>query len=204
MRKLREQADISQEEIGQALGYAVGTARQSLSKIERGETTLTVEHFLNYAKKLKVSPIELLRNLDSPEGQIMPPGLADSPAIPYANDDVIPLVTYEASDTRKVAGYVARPPSLRGVRHGYAVYMGDDQMEPRYAAGWLLYVNPIKPPRSGRDIFIVRRNATPMVRQLERQTTKLLIVKALAERKSIEIPVDDVASLHMIVGADQD
>src|SRR3979411_2572638 len=43
-------------------------------------------------------------------------------------------------------GYTPRPSNLSGVRGAYAIYMVGAGMEPRYEQGWLLHVNPYKPP----------------------------------------------------------
>ena len=41
----------------------------------------------------------------------------------------------------------------------YALYMVGRSMSPRYEPGWLLHINPGRPPISGRDIVIYKRNS---------------------------------------------
>src|SRR6185437_12480051 len=130
LRRLRETRKISQEELGVAMGYAPGQARQSVSKIERGLTKLTVDALVKGAEKLQVDPAQLL-TLDQPSEAPGVQGLLDG-AIEHPGD-VIPLVSYDGSAERRIAGQVMRPPSLRGVRHAYAYYAPDDSMHPRYA-----------------------------------------------------------------------
>ena len=49
------------------------------------------------------------------------------------------------------------PANLGGVRAAYAIYMVGDSMEPRYEQGWLLHVNPFKPPTRGRDVVVYKQ-----------------------------------------------
>jgi transcriptional regulator with XRE-family HTH domain len=67
-------------------------------------------------------------------------------------------------------GYTPRPANLSGVRGAYAIYMFAADMEPRYEQGWLLHVNPFKPPTRGRDVVVYKKEpgrADQAVRQLE-------------------------------------
>lgn len=201
MRRLREKRKISQEELGVAMGYAPGQARQSVSKIERGLTKLTVDALVKGAEKLQVDPAQLLtvQELDEAPGV---QGLLDG-AIEHPGDS-IPLIAYDGSPERRIAGQVARPPSLRGVRHAYAYYAPDDSMHPRYSAGWLLYVNPAKPPRAGRDVIVLRRTGAPIVRCLSSVEADEYIFKALSAPEPQRISKAEIQALHLIVGSDQD
>jgi len=201
LRQLRERRKISQEELGVAMGYAPGQARQSVSKIERGLTKLTVDALVKGAEKLQVDPGQLLAVDELSEAPGVQ-GLLDG-AIEHPGD-VIPLVAYDGSPERRIAGQVMRPPSLRGVRHAYAYYAPDDSMQPRYAAGWLLYVNPAKPARAGRDVVVLRRDGAPIVRCLEAVLGNEYVLRALSAPEPERVARAEIQALHLIVGSDQD
>ena len=65
-------------------------------------------------------------------------------------------------------GYTPRPANLAGVRGAYAIYMVGDSMEPRYEQGWLLHVNPFKPPTRGRDVVLYKTDQAVLIKQFVR------------------------------------
>ena len=65
-------------------------------------------------------------------------------------------------------GYTPRPANLGGVRDAYAIYMVGDSMEPRYEQGWLLHVNPFKPPTRGRDVVVYKTDEAVLIKQFVR------------------------------------
>ena len=204
LRALRLKRGLTQEELGLAVGFDIGQARQRVSKLETNKQPMTTDHLRKFADALHTTPGEIL------EGELPPRGSATSRRAGGVvvntvaeQGEAIPLVAY-GNDGRHVVGYVERPPSLRGVRHAYALYVFDDRMEPRYVPGWLLYVNPTKPPHVGRDVFVVRRAGMPLVRQLERQTCGEIVLRALVDDERIILKQDEVAEMHLIIGADQE
>ena len=62
-------------------------------------------------------------------------------------------------------GYTPRPANLGGVRAAYAIYMVGDSMQPRYEQGWLLHVNPFKPPTRGRDVVVYKQGQIVLIKQ---------------------------------------
>ncbi len=122
--------------------------------------------------------------------------------------DAIPIFAFvvdEAGETTKRAvGMTPRPPSLRAVRDAYAMYTPDDSMEPRYGVGWLLYVNPAKPAREGRDVVVYRKTGLPVVRHLERGASGRQRIVALAAEHEEAVAADETMTMHLIVGSDQE
>jgi transcriptional regulator with XRE-family HTH domain len=196
VKALREAQDLTQEDIARAIGIE---DRQTIYKIETGKRALRSEELPKVAELLHTT-VEYIVDGRGPRGDAMY-GLGES-AASFAQDS-IPLVAY-AQGERHVEGYTERPPSLRGVRHGYAVYVWDDRMEPRYSPGVLLYVNPSKPARPGRDVVVLRRAGLPTIAQLERLERESIVVRALKDGESTTIKRDDVSALHLVVGTDQD
>ena len=206
LRMLRLARGLTQEQLGLAVGFDQDQARQRVSKIEKNRVPLTTNDLRKFADALQTSPSDILDGAkEPPSGRISGKRGVSVVGTVVEQGEAIPLVAYSPSgEERRHVGHVERPPSLRGVRHGYAIYMFDDRMEPRYAPGWLLYVNPTKPPRVGRDVLVVRHNAPPLVRQLERQTRDSIVLRALADEEPLRLKPDEVSEMHLVVGSDQE
>ena len=102
------------------------------------------------------------------------------------------------------SGYTARPASLAGVRGAYAIYMDDDSMAPRYEQGWLLHVNPFKPPVRGRDVVVLKRGQIVLIKQFVGWEGDTLILRQLNPPDTLRIPREDVVECHLVVGTDQE
>jgi len=101
-------------------------------------------------------------------------------------------------------GYTPRPASLEGVRSAYAIYMVGDSMEPRYEPGWLLHVNPFKPPTRGRDVVVYKEGQVVLIKQFVGWEGDTLVLRQLNPPISLRIPRGQVRECHLIVGADQE
>jgi len=101
-------------------------------------------------------------------------------------------------------GYTARPNNLVGVRGAYAIYMVGDSMEPRYQQGWLLHVNPFKPPTRGRDVVVYKQDKAVLIKQFVRWDSDALALRQLNPEREIRIPRGEVGECHLIVGVDQE
>ena len=101
-------------------------------------------------------------------------------------------------------GYTARPANLNGVRGAYAIYMVGDSMEPRYEQGWLLHVNPFKPPTRGRDVIVYKTDQAVLIKQFVRWEPEALLLRQLNPPQELRVPRDDVAEAHLVVGVDQE
>jgi phage repressor protein C with HTH and peptisase S24 domain len=101
-------------------------------------------------------------------------------------------------------GYTLRPTNLAGVRDAYAIYMIGDSMEPRYEQGWLLHVNPFKPPIRGRDVVLYKTNDAVLIKQFIRWDSDALILHQLNPPLELRIPREAVRDCHLVVGVDQE
>jgi transcriptional regulator with XRE-family HTH domain len=205
IRQLRKARGLSQQELGVAVGFDEGQAKQRVSKIELNKVPISTGVLRRFAEALQTTPASILDG-ETTEGLRNSGGReASVVATDVELGEAIPLVAFSQNGTeRRIVGHVERPPSLRGVRHGYAVYAFDDSMEPRYESGWLLYVNPDKPPRPGRDVLVVRQNAPPLVRRLERRSDEVVILRALVDDAGTTVRKAEIATMHLIVGSDQE
>src|SRR4029077_18217505 len=85
-------------------------------------------------------------------------------------------------------GYTPRPSNLTGVRGAYAIYMVGDSMVPRYEQGWLLHVNPFKPPTRGRDVVVYKSGQAVLIKQFVRWDNEALVLHQLNPPQEIRIP----------------
>lgn len=102
-------------------------------------------------------------------------------------------------------GYVARPPSLDGIKEAYAVYMTGDSMEPRYFAGEILQVHPYKPPKAGDFVVIQTCNSDDVhhyfVKRYVRKTAKELICRQYNPDSEVRYKTAEILAIHTIVGS---
>ena len=101
-------------------------------------------------------------------------------------------------------GYTPRPANLSGVRGAYAIYMVGDSMEPRYEQGWLLHVNPFKPPIRGRDVVVYKQGQAVLIKQFVRWEADSLVLRQLNPPAELRLPRAEVLECHLVVGVDQE
>ena len=101
-------------------------------------------------------------------------------------------------------GYTPRPSNLDGVRGAYAIYMVGDSMEPRYQQGWLLHVNPFKPPTRGRDVVVYKKDGAALIKGFVRWDGEVLILQQLNPAQELRVPRAEVSECHLVVGVDQE
>ena len=101
-------------------------------------------------------------------------------------------------------GYTPRPANLAGVRAAYAIYMVGDSMEPRYQPGWLLHVNPFKPPTRGRDVVVYKTGNAVLIKQFVRWDNDTLILRQLNPPGELRVLRGDITECHLVVGVDQE
>jgi len=101
-------------------------------------------------------------------------------------------------------GYTPRPANLTGVRDAYAIYMIGDSMEPRYEQGWLLHVNPFKPPTRGRDVVVYKTDNAVLIKQFVGWQGDNLVLRQLNPEETLTIPKGEVAECPLVVGVDQE
>jgi phage repressor protein C with HTH and peptisase S24 domain len=82
--------------------------------------------------------------------------------------------------------------------------MVGDSMEPRYMAGWLLHVNPFKPPTRGRDVVVYKNDQAVLIKQFIGWNDDALVLRQLNPEETLRIPRNEVAECHLVVGVDQE
>jgi phage repressor protein C with HTH and peptisase S24 domain len=220
-----DQAGASQADLARHLRLAPS----AVSRMLKGERQMKLIEAVQVAAFLGVSQEEVLRYAGA---GVDPPASADPPrrgrpprpaaigrmprpvqsaTIPLARGDTIPIRSAARGGGEQEMflgdgpiGYTPRPTNLAGVRDAYAIYMIGDSMEPRYEQGWLLHVNPFKPPTRGRDVVLYKTNDAVLIKQFVRWDSDALILRQLNPPSELRIPRDEVRDCHLVVGVDQE
>jgi transcriptional regulator with XRE-family HTH domain len=92
-------------------------------------------------------------------------------------------------------------PQLANVVNAYAVTVPTNHNEPRYGAGDVVYVNPALPPREGDSVFVCRTDGTAAIGKLEKFNGGVRIGFLKPGVEATTIPLEEIRSIHRIVGA---
>lgn len=145
--------------------------------------------------------LELGTPRDYPQRSAAPRGFSDVPAMSY--DEGLPpppVPVFRAPSHGEVIDWAPRHPLQYAVRDAYALYVTDEDMQPRYYRGETVYVHPAKPVMSGSDCVVEMKNGDVLLRRLAQKSGDRLTVQQFNPSKLVEIPLDDVAGLYSIIG----
>ncbi len=213
-----ERAGVSQADLARHLRLAPS----AVSRMLKGERQIKPIEFVHIASFLGVPQEEVLQHAVEGTTSVAPadaprPGRGRPPsasiglsARPAQEADRIPIRGAARGGTdqemflQDEIGYTPRPANLSGVRAAYAIYMVGDSMEPRYEQGWLLHVNPFKPPIRGRDVIVHKAGQIVLIKQFVGWEGDTLVLRQLNPPDTLRIPRGEVRECHLVVGADQE
>jgi phage repressor protein C with HTH and peptisase S24 domain len=203
---LRERFEKNPDKTQRALAIELGLDPAAVNRMLKGE------------RQVKLHEVPVIRKFfGEPEGGAT--GDANlynalSPNRPWATSgDRIPVmgVAQGGADglvdwNGEIVDWVGRPPALAGAPNAYAVYVSGSSMEPRYQEGELVYVHPGRPVSAGnycvvqfaKDENALRR---AFVKQFVKRTAKAVILRQFRPEKDIDIPIEQVISVHRIVAS---
>lgn len=88
--------------------------------------------------------------------------------------------------------------------HAYALEISGDSMQPTYRDGDVIIVSPAAPVRRGDRVVLKTKSGEVMVKELKRQTAKLVELKSLnADHPERSLSLDDVDWIARIMWASQ-
>ena len=211
-----ERVGASQADLARHLGLAPS----AVSRMLKGERQMKQLETVQIAGFLGVSPDEILRHavddaISASGGGLPRPGRGRPPSISPSGiartAELIPIRSAGRGGNDQQMfledgpiGYTPRPANLGGVRAAYAIYMVGDSMEPRYEPGWLLHVNPFKPPTRGRDVVVYKQGQVVLIKQFIGWEGDTLVLRQLNPPDTLRIPRAEVSECHLVVGADQE
>lgn len=100
---------------------------------------------------------------------------------------------------------VRRPPGLLNRKGIYCIYAEGSSMEPVYEAGDLIYVDPHRPPRAGRDVVIQLVAKGPageercFLKRLVRRSGNRWRLKQFNPEKEFVLDDKDVRAVHLVL-----
>jgi phage repressor protein C with HTH and peptisase S24 domain len=208
-----ERAGLTQADLARHLGLPPS----AVSRMLRGERQMKLLEAVQTAQFLGATQEEVLRHAGDADAPPAEPGRrgrpprVGPPLIAAARQDTMPIRSAGrgGGDQQMFLedgpiGYTPRPANLAGVRDAYAIYMVGDSMEPRYIQGWLLHVNPFKPPIRGRDVVVYKKDHAVLIKQFVGSNDDTLVLRQLNPEETLRIPRGDVVECHLIVGVDQE
>ena len=211
-----QRAGASQADLARHLRLAPS----AVSRMIKGERNMKLLEAVQVAAFLGVPQEEVLRHAgqvpegDAPRGlgrRGRPPGSGVAIAPLQRGGETIPIRSAARGGREQEMfledgpiGHTVRPANLAGVRGAYAIYMIGDSMEPRYEQGWLLHVNPFKPPTRGRDVVVYKKDHAVLIKQFVGWQGEQLMLRQLNPAETLTIPRNDVAECHLVVGVDQE
>ena len=205
----RTQADLARH---------LGLPPSAVSRLLRGERQVKLLEAVQIAQFLGVPQEEVSRHVGGPDAPPEPARRGRPPrqpapvALPSQRRDTMPIRSGArgGGNEREMflqdgpIGQTSRPANLAGVRDAYAIYMTGGSMEPRYEQGWLLHVNPLKPPIRGRDVVVYKKDQSVLIKQFISWNDKELVLRQFNPEEILRIAREDVVECHRIVGVDQE
>ena len=107
----------------------------------------------------------------------------------------------------EVIDHVPRPPNLAGATNAYAVYATGGSMAPRYLAGELVYIHPGKPVTPGCFVLVQMQpkedGQAPraFLKRLVKRSGAKVVLEQFDPPKSFNLAVDEIVSMHRVVGS---
>ncbi|WP_302476016.1 LexA family transcriptional regulator [Thalassospira marina] len=206
LSKALKDAGMSQAE----LARAVGASQQAINFIATDKTA-NPRNIEKIARALGVEEAWLrFGNQNGPELQRSPtpppapivsnfaPDLAKDLPIRGTSNGISESIKLSAND---VQGYTSRPAFLVGNMRAFAVYMNGPIMEPRYFAGELLLIDPVRPSQQGDFVLAELQSGECLVRQLTKIGSESITLGSLNPEEETQLPRDDVRHLHRIAGS---
>ena len=207
-----ERAGVTQADLARHLRLAPS----AVSRMLRGERQMKLLEAVQIADFLGLKEEEVVRHAGgapstAPRAEAPRRGRPPAPAHPQRGGDLMPIRSAARGGAEQEMfledgpiGFTPRPANLANVREAYAIYMVGDSMEPRYEAGWLLHVNPFKPPVRGRDVVVYKTNQAVLIKQFVGWEGENLVLRQLNPSDLIRIPKSELKECHLIVGSDQE
>jgi phage repressor protein C with HTH and peptisase S24 domain len=126
--------------------------------------------------------------------------------------DMIPILSAARGGTEQTmfsedpVGYTPRPSNLEGIKGAYAIYMVGDSMSPRYEPGWILHVNPFKPPKPGRGVVVEKQNGAVLVKLYVGRRNNSLLFRSVNPDYPDELCIAEaeIRNMHLIVGSNEE
>ena len=101
--------------------------------------------------------------------------------------------------------FVRRPPGIANRKGIYCIYTEGSSMEPVYESGDLVFADPHRPPRMGRDVVVQLRPKSPggeprcLLKRLVRRTATRWVLCQFNPALEISLAEKDVIAVHLVL-----
>lgn len=109
----------------------------------------------------------------------------------------------------EIVQYIQRPENLRGAPAAYAVFITGTSMSPRYEQGEIAHIHPGRPVIPGAYVLVQRKPAhegeppLAVIKRLVRRSGTKVTLEQLNPKKQFDVLVDNIISIHRIVGSSE-
>ena len=201
LRSLRKQANLTLDQLAQR----ARTTKSQVHKLERGERRLTVDWIMRLSKALNCEPQQLLPQT---AGQTMAHRVASNDdrsahALDLPVKGTIGSYQGDGLFRADVVEHVSRPFFLRGASDAFAVYVGDESMQPRYYPGDLLYIKPGVPVTEKTSVLVTLKQGVPFVAHVLKISPGGLELQKLNPLRTLHVQREDIGTMARIVGVYQ-
>ena len=197
IRAARMKAGLNQLELAEATGMTGG----KLGRIERGERSLKPEDAVEIARACGVAVEDLF---EEPMTTQWRPSTGLPPLKLVGEYTLVERVVRFV----KTATTVQRPNYLEGVDDAYAMHVYTSEMEPRFAPGETVYVDPSRPVLAGQYAVVVHAADGEDPRAIAELRRVVHVDQHGARLQRLDQPTDtidlawsEIAALDLIVGA---
>jgi len=101
--------------------------------------------------------------------------------------------------------FVRRPPGIASRKGVYCIYTEGSSMEPVYESGDLVFADPHRPPRPGRDVIVQLRGKAEgdetryLLKRLVRRTSTKWILRQFNPLLELTFADRDVIAVHLVL-----
>lgn len=160
-----------------------------------------IEDYLGVRLDIRTTPAT---DVQTSVRSVRPRGFSDagtqatlSPDMPVV---LPPVPVFAARRGGEIIDWAPRHPLQAGVRDAYALFVREDDMQPRYFRGETVYVHPARPPMTGADCVIEMKDGRVLLRRLALKTADTLTVQQFQPAKLVEISMDGIDGVYAIIG----
>ncbi|MBC8240152.1 MAG: helix-turn-helix transcriptional regulator [Alphaproteobacteria bacterium] len=104
-------------------------------------------------------------------------------------------------DNGTITGFAGRPANLVGVTNAYALIVHNSSMRPRYEPREIIEVDPNIPVQPNDYVVVQTTDDRAFIKLLRRRTQRAIILEQYNPPKEVRFVPEEVAAMHLIVGA---
>lgn len=216
IRELREAKGWSQQQLADRVEPK--TLQPQIDRLEKGQRRLTQEWMERIAAALGVDSVDLLpnskgkdRSVNNSQQSVAVETTGRVSVVPggaalFEGPRDLPILGHVKAgadgfflDQGNPLGRTVRPAMLANNPAAYAVRVHDVSMSPAMEPGYVLFVDPFRPPKPGDNVVIELTDGQAFIKRLTRRTEKAILCEQFNPRGPVEYKPAKVKSVHLVV-----